>query len=445
MRPLTAILIFGCVLVSGTVLEAVEPAVDSHLAVTVPGDMASTFATASHSAPLSAGYDDGFFLSGTSPSDADTSFLLKINSRLQLRHTVFDSQGNTPHQNDIEFERLRLVFSGHAYTPDLTYFLQLDGDSDQGETVDWLDAFVSYDAGHQHLELQPGALGVRLGKWRMPYSRARREAGFKLQFADRSMASVFFDINRSIGGSLYGKCNIADQPLNWEAAVFNGFQTQGARPVRSGILDRNFGTSARVFYDPWGEWGTDGEPDLNPHECPAVRIGAGFAFSRVDAEGLREFSTVRVVDSGATLSSLLPMTVNAYNVFLYAVDANVKYQGISLLSEVYFRQCNGFAGGAVPSLFDHGLLIQGGCFVLPQKLELIARMSRIVGNSGTLGGQNQSADEVAGGIVWYIRGHKARLTFDVTHVNGAPIRDTALNLIPGDDGLLYRTQFQLTF
>lgn len=394
------------------------------------------------------GYDRGFFASspdGIRLGETTAPFLLKLNSWMQLRHTVFESEGMTADQNDIEFERLRLVLSGHVYTPDLKFFTQIDGDSDQGELADWLDYYVLYDIGHDALGLDQNHLRIRAGKWKLPFNRTRAESGWKLQFADRSVASSFFDINRSLGASLLGQIMIDETPLAWEAAVFNGFNTQGFVPVRSGQLDRNLATSARCTIDLLGEWGTDGEPDLTQHENPAIRAGGGFAYSRVDAEGLREFESIRAVDSGAVLATILPPGVDAFNVFLYAADLNFKWRGLSVLSEAYFRRINQFSGGQVADLFDRGFLVQSGYFVCPNKLELVGRWSRIVGDSGTLGDRRQSADEVAGGVVWYIRGHFAKLTFDVTRVNGTPIRDPALNLLPGDDGILYRSQFQLWF
>jgi hypothetical protein len=193
-----------------------------------------------------------------------------------------------------------------------------------------------------------------------------------------------------------------------------------------------------------GEWGNDGESDLSYHCAPAVRIGGGFACTRLDPD-FRESFRVRVVDSGEILDSILPAGVEHYDLCYYSVDANAKYRGGSLLSEYYFRTLRNFRGANVNDLFDHGFLLQFGKFVIREKLELIARWSRIVGDSGTLGGAAQSADEVAGGIVWYINGQRAKLTFDATRLNGAPIRDLALNILPGDDGMLYRTQFQLYF
>ena len=53
--------------------------------------------------------------------------------------------------------------------------------------------------------------------------------------------------------------------------------------------------------------------------------------------------------------------------------------------------------------------------------------------------------ETGGGGVWYFRGQNAKLTFDVTHHNGAAMRSNRLDLVPRDVGWFYRTQFQLAF
>lgn len=266
-----------------------------------------------------------------------------------------------------------------------------------------------------------------------------------MQFADRSVASVFFDINRSQAVALFGAFGLLGRTVKWEAAISNGFNNAGARPIRVGDLDRNFGYMTRVWSDWIGQWGKDGESDLSYHDRLAMRVGAGVATTRVDREGTREFARQRVVDSGEPLATLLPASVNSYNVTFYSVDANWKYRGASLLTEYYFRSIDKIRGSDTASLFDHGFMLQSGIFVCRERLELIARWSRLVGNSGTLGTTNQSADDLAAGVVWYFNGHRAKLTFDVTRLNGAPIRDPSLNILPGDDGFMYRTQMQLYF
>jgi len=98
-----------------------------------------------------------------------------------------------------------------------------------------------------------------------------------------------------------------------------------------------------------------------------------------------------------------------------------------------------------PRSFDHGFWLQAGYFLVPHKLELTGRWSRVVGNSGTLGAARQSADELAGGLAWYINRQHVKLTADLTHLDGAPINSAALDITPGDIGWLFRTQIQFSF
>ncbi len=408
------------------------------------GGCRNTSSSAKSSHPLEAVYDRGFVLR---PLDAEqTPFQMKINSWLQLRHSYFDSDGPTPDQNDMEFERARLLFSGFALSRDLKYFIQIDADDNQTQRLDLLDYYLSYDIGHDQFGLDAGKIGIRTGRWKIPFNRTRYTSGLNLQFADRSLASVFFDIDRSVGVSLYGKADGPIAPVNWEVALINGIRTNGARPNRVGDIDNNLGVSGRFFSDVIGEWGSDYESDISWHEELAVRLGGGFAFARNDiGHGPVEASRHRVVDSGATLTSILPMGTTAYDVSLFAVSADFRYRGWSLSTEYYFRNLTDFSGAVVPDLFDHGFLLQGGYFIVPEKFELFTRWSRIVGDSGTLGVADQSADEVAGGVAWWIKGRNLKLLFDVTRVNSSPVNDSAVGFMPGDDGMLYRTQLQVLF
>jgi hypothetical protein len=394
------------------------------------------------------GYDEGFVIAdhgrgGAAPSDAP--FLMRVNGWAQLRHTLFESDGPNPNQNTFSLERVRLVLSGQMHSPSLEYLLTVDGNSDRSMEARLLDAFVSYDVGHDVFGCEANRLGIRAGKWKLPFSRARVESARRLQFTDRATANIFFDLNRAIGVGLYGETDALFTPINFETAVFNGFDTGGISTNRDGGLDQNIGWSMRTYTDLFSEFGRDGEPDLSWHLAPALRLGSGLAFARVAADGEIEFDRKRVVDSGATLASLLPPSVTAYDVGLYHLDAHWKYRGLTLIGECYFRYITQFSGGSIPGLFDQGYVLQTGYFVVPQKLELHARWARIVGDSGTLGMTEQSSDEVAAGFAWYLKGHDAKLVFDASHLNGAPVRSARLDLLPGDVGWLLRTQFQLGF
>ncbi len=184
---------------------------------------------------------------------------------------------------------------------------------------------------------------------------------------------------------------------------------------------------------------------MDCHESLATRIGAGFANSTIEKAGSTEFNRVRIVDSGETLATILPAAVDEYNVNLYSVDFSSKFRGWSLTIEYYLRNIDGIQGAALPDLFDHGFWLQLGKFVVPGKLQLLSRWSRVDGDSGTLGDHDQSAEEIAGGFVWYFRDQHAKLTVDVTNLDGAPISSSALDIAPGDLGWLVRTQIQFSF
>lgn len=389
-------------------------------------------------------YDNGFVIQGQS-RDGDEAFRLRINSWVQLRHTYFASEGPTSSENDLEFERVRFVMTGHVFSKSLTYYTQVDADNDRGQTLSILDYFLSYDAGVEWLDLKPGTFGIRAGEWKLPFNRARRISSQRVSFSERSMTTLFFDIERSVGVSLYGTADMGSTPLNWEFALFDGFRTSGARPGRAGDLDRNFATSGRMFADLLSEWGEDSESDLVRHDQPALRLGAGYAVGKMDAEGEFEFSRQRTVDTGEALDAILPAGVDHYKMASFTVDANFKYCGWSFIADYYWRTLFDFGPTPVNNLFDHGFLLQTGYFVVPKKLELISRWDRIVGDSSTLGAANGSADELGFGAVYYINGHNMKLIFDASHVNGAVLNESALNMRPGDVGWYYRTQFQLSF
>ena len=194
-----------------------------------------------------------------------------------------------------------------------------------------------------------------------------------------------------------------------------------------------------------GEFGDDGEPDLDWHDQLAWRCGAGTAYTRISEVGRAEFERATVVDAGVPLASILPPGVTTYDVWLSTIDAHLKFRGLSIIADYYWRYLTQFSGVSVPSLFDHGFNVQSGYFVIPHKLEAMARWSRIVGNSGTLGVSNQSSDQFDAGLGWYFRGHGAKVLFLASYMDGAPLTDSRLDTVAGDVGWFFRTQLQWAF
>ncbi len=399
------------------------------------------------------GYDEGFLI-GTSQAmnlEADNlPFQMKVNGWGQLRLTNFESSNSTINdQKQFQLKRARVIFSGSAFTEDFSYLFQLDGRSSSGDNMRLLDYLLTYDLGHHRLGLETGKIGFKTGKYKMPFHMARQLSTREIEFTDRSMASTFFDVNRSLAWGLYGRIDRTRVPVHWEAAIFNGLVTGGAETGSSGQLDNNFAYSTRLFWFPTGDWGTGELADFEGHCRLATRVGVGFANSTVDELGETEFGSVRVVDSGGKLADQLaaPNFSSEYTVSLYSIDASMKYAGWSMTCEYYFRQIGDFQPASVPALnlFDHGHWLQVGKFIVPNELEVLTRWSRVSGDSGTLGAGNQSAEEISAGFAWYIRDQHAKFTVDTTYLDGAPISSQALGIDPGYAGWLFRTQIQFAF
>ena len=400
--------------------------------------------------PIGVGYDNGFVIASKQNlrlGADDDPYRLKINGWGQLRDTIFKSANSDPDLNQLQLKRARIVFSGNAFSSDLAYFVQLDGRSNSSDGVRILDYYCDYDLAHNLWNCTPGTLGIKAGLYKMPFSLSRQLSGKELEFADRSMSSTYFDVNRSLGTSIYGTTNSLPLPLRWEVAMFNGFVTGGAETGSSGTLDNNNAFSGRIYLYPSGDWGAGQLADLTSHRSLASRVGAAFAATTIARAGTTEFDSLLTVDSGIELATLLPAAVDSYDVAQYSMDASLKYSGYSLTGEYYFRNVSGFRGNNInmANLFDHGFWLQCGIFVIPEKLELLSRWSRVVGNSGTLGATDQSSDEFAGGLVWYFLEQNLKLTMDATYLNGAAINSSALDISAGNVGWLFRTQFQFSF
>jgi phosphate-selective porin len=378
------------------------------------------------------GYDRGFFIRPTPENKDDIPFDLKMNGRMQFRHIGFkDDTGATSDRNDFEVERGRLIFDGHFIDPKLRFYMQIDGDDDDNFDLKFHDFILTY----AHSE----AFNISFGKWKVPGSRDWLESSQRLRFADRSMATTFFRPDRTTGVWFHGE---PAEGVFYNFNIGNGFFTTDLTPAQ---IDDNFGFAGSLWWEPWGDFGP-GYSDLECHECAVIRLGNSFAFADMDRPSLPgEENAFRLVDSGTRLVDAFPGANGAaagFDVWLYSLDFAWKYSGWSFTSEYFLRWLQDFEGSNVPpsDIFDHGYFVEGGYFVVPETIEAIARVSRVINDGGS-----PSADEYAAGFNWFFKGHNLKLTFDVSVLNGSPASSSSPNYRAGDDGVLFRTQVDAGF
>ncbi len=390
-------------------------------------------------------YDNGFAIVPLDPDE--TPFSLRVRSQNVFRYNGFtrgetnwtDSAGNRIPITDSNYfgiPRGRLIFSGMALFPELTYLLNIDYNSVTNNPIGFRAYVLSYRFSN--------ALELSVGQSKVPGSREWLESAFApLQGPDRSMATTFFRPSLSQGIWITG------EPLegwHYHAMMSNGFNTLNLLPER---LSDRFCWSGSTWWEPLGEFGA-GYSDLQNHTDVAVRMGASYTYSigrgnQSESDAV-ENSPIRLSDGTliTTPGALAPgVTLQSYDISLAAVDLAYKYRGLGLSSELYFQDLQGLQGsGPLPirSTGAFGGFLQGGYFVLPQKAELYARSSYVTGDYG-------AGYEIAGGFNWFFRKGREnlRFTLDSAWLDHSPAGQNRTGYVAGQTGFLLRTQITAAY
>jgi len=392
---------------------------------------------------FTADYNKGFRI--TPRDKKKTPFELKVNGRLQFRWAGFDGDSDTftnrlgtidvPNRNDFEVERGRLELKGYAIDPRWKYYFNLDADTDDNHQVIFHDFWFDFDIGSNAT--------VRIGKAKVPASFEWLESSTTTRFSDRSLSTTYFRADRSVGVWLLGE---TANKVNYQLAWTNGFNTTDLEPED---VDDNFAYTALFYKDPFGDYGK-GYSDLKFHESPVIRWGSSWSYTNTEPnEGspTAEQSFARVSD-GAQLTDTgalgQGLTVNEFDQFLVSAFIAGKYRGFSFNSEYYARWLQNFEtveGGApgINELFDSGFYTDVGYFLVPGKFEVLGRVSQIDGLFG------DSWEYAAGFNYFHNASHKSKITFDASILPGNPTSSSSPNFEIGQDGVLYRLQYQIAF
>jgi hypothetical protein len=388
-------------------------------------------------------YDKGVVISALDPKR--TPFELRIRGWTQFRHhamlqdadTWTDRAGVTRPLRDRNFfdiERARLLFSGYAIDKRLTYLIQLDGDTDGADTVDFFDHWWGWQATER--------VNLLLGKRKLPGSRQWSLSARHTRFADRPMACDFFRPDRSVGLAAVGK--LTDR-ISYDAMVSNGFRTANLFESQQ---DNRLALAWSSFIDPFGDFGNL----LSDYDCssePLMRLGYSWVYSSqgnvTTTFPVDEINSIRLADGTqlTTPSGLIAgQTVSEFDIHLYGIDMAWKYRGWSFNSEVYFRWLDKIQTTttlANASVYQKGFYVEGGRFLIPRKIDVNARYSQVSDLTA-------SASEYALGGTWFpMKNSLLKLNFDATYLDGSPLQNTASDILVGDNGVLLRSQVQAEF
>jgi hypothetical protein len=336
-------------------------------------------------------------------------FLLKLRTLLQFRYDshefnqawrILGDAKNFPEfgtgiqavkQNDAQASTfnlrfVRLQFLGYAFDPDLRYNFTLAADQSPGNpngtgNVSLLDGIVT----SWHI---PYAI-LQVGQYRTWFNREEISSVATLSFVDRNIIAEAFTASilnrRDIGITLLSDEN--KYRFNYAVGVYNG---TGINSDRLGMPSNAVRNNANeLMYVARGIWNVSGHPgygegDIKYSRVPQVAIAAGYAYN----PGLNLSSTTSSVIRNQlfTTGNGRLFGAGVVDFQTYELDFIAKYRGWALQAEGFYRQQSVRDGNPFNVGNATGWYVMLGKFVIPRKLEIVARYG--VMNPNT----NQSQD-----------------------------------------------------
>ena len=349
-------------------------------------------------------YRDGIVIWETK-EDATVPFLLKFTNTTQVRYlnTLSSVDTFTDHlgvvrevhkRNDITVNRSMFVFNGYIFDKRARYNLTV-----------WTSAGAAsiVVAGNIGWQFNKG-LTITGGYTGVPGSRSLVNTFPFFTSTDRTLADNFFRPSFTQGIWANG------EPLknvHYLAFVGNGLNTLNIAATK---IDTNLLLSGSVWWEPLGPYGPPSRArnmydDYFASDKLRIRLGTAFTRSREDRfsnldQSSPENTSLHNSDGVLTFSTgaFAPgVTVDKALYRMWAIDGGLKWNGLAINGQYYFRWLNDFeADGPLPisSTFDHGFELSGGKFVVPKKLMLYVRGSAVFG-------QFRDSHEYAGGAKWH--------------------------------------------
>ena len=358
----------------------------------------------------------------------DERFQLSLGGRLQARYSFFDKDNANSSVQDVSewrIRRMKMWMSGHAYTKDLTYKMQVNF-VDGGSSKLLEDAYLNYSF---LKEAQ-----ILVGQDKVPFARQELTSSGAQQFVDRSNATDTFKPGRDIGAMFHGKAldSLVAYNLGWYGGV-------GQSTLRS---SNNNAFAARIAVNPLGDMPYS-EADLDHSKKPLVSFGANYFMDTLKAtRGATSTSLETNNLSFAGSSGWLGRSANL-NRFTttekidtdnLGFDAAFKWMGFSAQSEYFWGQATGQDSDA--KLRAHGYYAQAGYFIIPKHLETAIRYSYVDPNRDVA---NDLQSEIQGAVSYYFSKHNLKIQGDVSNIH----KQNGANK-PTDD-MQYRLQAQIIF
>jgi hypothetical protein len=264
---------------------------------------------------------------------------------------------------------------------------------------------------------------------------------------DRLISDEFFRGSYTSGAWIKGQLLAG---LNYMAMLGNNLSTLG---VSASQLDNTVDTySLSLNWLPttkeFGLFGTFG--DFDYHQKLATRLGLHFTHSTEDkqsqpGQNVVENTQIRLTDgSGIFTPDLFAVgtTVEKVRYRMSSLDGGLKFKGLSLEAEHYWRWLDDYQGlnvGAIPNINDHGFQVQASGMAIKDLLQVYA------GGSGIYGAYGDASEFRLGTNFYPVKERGFRINVEWLHLNHSPVGYTAVPYAVGANGNVFHTNVELNF
>ncbi len=326
------------------------------------------------------------------------SWSMKLGARVQILTTnswgIDESGDYSRPKSSMLVRRARLKFGGYAFTPKLTYKIELGlSNKDIGGASPYtnnapryiLDAVLKWNF-YKNFTLW-------IGQTKLPGNRGRVVSSGNLQFVDRSMLNKNFNIDRDLGFQLRHYFYITDNFLIRDMVAIS--QGEG-RNITTGNLGGHQYT-ARVELLPFGKFKGKGDysgSDLKREEKPKLAIGATYNFND---DAVKNKGSYMMDEAGGFYKA---------DVETIFVDAMFKYRGFSFMGEYAKRTTK---ESTAPIKKGRATNLQAG-YLLSSNWEIATRYTNVKFDKN-----DYNTNYYTLGISKYIVGHKLKVQSDISY------------------------------
>ena len=353
-------------------------------------------------------------------ASADGNNFLWFGVRLQTRYSNSSIQEdllpNDPIKSDSDFEvnRGRLKFGGHLFIPEFTVYSEYDFTSNT-----LLDLRASYEF--------TDWLNIRIGQWKSQFNRERSDSSGAQQFAERSIVTPWFTIDRQkafLASGRFGEGKQYDSSywFGWLSGAGRGGDLSDANGMWLGRYQWNFSGRVLAF----------SQSDINKRD----KAAGSAAVSLINGESqYTSFSST----GGGQLPGFTDGESDQYNIEQALFETAWQSHGFSWQQELHWKTIDDRVSKLKRKL--SGGYAQTGMFFSevwkqwPEPLELAIRLAHVDMDRSISGDYERENTLVAN---WFFNGHRNKLTADLSYVKRKMAPET-------DTNIRYRIQWDVSF